>query len=507
VTTEILSIDVSSELETLCRAQLRGTWQVPAEIIRLAERLGVARVSVTRRRLGFEFCWHGPSIDFDQLANLRTALDPNDPPEERQTAIAATEESKMEALLWASGLRGARTRIEACDGRRTSIFDFRYRNTPSLGQGPASESPNSVKIQWRCAGLDRKRALRWLDIATRFVRAEILIDGSPGPTGFAGGLFHVRVENPLPCTLALTRSGDRPVLWLLTDGVVSARASVPGYPPFEAAVELGGIVGTGASAADMRRAVTPYLSELVDRAVWMMVEVSDRFAEMTSKGRDRHCLSLLRAARKGIRTSEICRLALLQNAGDDRCLSVEDLRQLAGKAGGALPAIDESDIDANLVNPNSTLLASGEVREMLTELTGIRFHAPSRRGRRLTTSVSNRFRECVEWFARRIRGRRSGRDLTTNELRPREISTLEAMRTAMSPVDVRFCVGGGSAGRTARGVVVPRENPMIAGGFDLVASDAAWLYPLMLALDAGIEPEEDLRHRWLRVVGTTATKS
>ena len=31
------------------------------------------------------------------------------------------------------------------------------------------------------------------------------------------------------------------MLWLLQDGVVSARAGIPGYPPFEATVELGGV--------------------------------------------------------------------------------------------------------------------------------------------------------------------------------------------------------------------------------------------------------------------------
>jgi hypothetical protein len=75
VSVQILSIDVSSELETLCEAQLRGTWQVPAELVRLALRLGAAEVSIRRRGRGFVISWDGPLIDSEVLADLRSALD------------------------------------------------------------------------------------------------------------------------------------------------------------------------------------------------------------------------------------------------------------------------------------------------------------------------------------------------------------------------------------------------------------------------------------------------
>ena len=112
----LLSIDVSSELETLCQAQLRGTWQVPAELVRLALRLGAEEVSVDRRRGGFVLSWSGPAVDGGVLADLQNALDPASGPGDRQRSIAAIERSGMEALLWASGLRGARIRIEPDSG-------------------------------------------------------------------------------------------------------------------------------------------------------------------------------------------------------------------------------------------------------------------------------------------------------------------------------------------------------------------------------------------------------
>jgi hypothetical protein len=507
VTIDILSIDVSSELETLCRAQLRGTWQIPAELVRVAESLGANEVSVCRRGLGFEISWKGASVDFARLVDLRTALDPGSVPDARQRAIATIEESKMEALLWASGLRGSRIRIVADAGGAASTFEHRFRRKPRLTRSREIEPADTVDIRWRCTGLDRKRALRWLDIATRFVRAEVTIDGRPGPQGFAGGLFHVRIDDPLPCTLALTRSGDGPVLWLLRDGVVSARASVPDYPPFEAAVELAGIIKPGASAADMRSAVTPFLGELIDRAVWMMLEVSDRLSDMTTENRDRHCLSLLLAARKGLRTDEIYRLPLLQNASDGQLFSVEDVRRMAEASGGVLPALDPGELDDGLVDPKSTLLASSEIRALLTGLTGVRFQSPSRRGSRLSHRVVEFLRQTTSRVRRRLRGLVAGRPLTTEEMHPQEASVLAALQAALAPGDVRLCEGRGSAVLTSRGLVIPRAGRSTIAGIDIVGSDPIWLYPLLLSLGTGVEPPEKLRRSWLQKVGQTASKS
>jgi hypothetical protein len=508
VTGEILSIDVSSELETLCTAQLRGTWQVPAELVRLALRLGCDEVSVCRQRRGFTFSWSGPPLDVDLLADLRTVLDGEAGSDERQRAIAAIENSKMEALLWAAGLRGARIRVVNSDGKCRWKFEHQPRRRPRLLRETYANASETVEVHWGCQGLDRRRALRWLAIATRFVPARVLVNGNPGPRGFAGGLFHVRIEEPVPCTLGLTRSGDDPVLWLLRDGVVSARATVPGFPPFEAAVELGGIVAPGASAADMRRAVTPYLGELVDRAVWMMVEVSGRFPEMTASGRERLCLLLLRAARKGLRTSEIKHLALLRNAADDRRMSVEGIRRLADRTGGLLSAIDRDErLGDGLIDPKSTLLASGEVRDLLTELTGIRFQSPSRRQIGLAGHVVNWTRAITGDLLRRLRGVFAGRDVPADELQPQEVTVLAALRSALSPIEVRYCAGRGAVGETAGGVVVPRSNAAMTAGVDLVAAEPSWLYPFLLALNTGLEPPAELRACWLEVIRSTNAKN
>jgi len=501
-----LTIDVSSELSTLCAAQLRGTWQVPAELVRLALRLGAGEVTVQSRRRRFEISWEGPTIGHEVFSDLRSALETDLAPEVRQRAIAALERSGMEALLWAAGLRGARLQVACSDGELR--WDLEDRNRRRLHQNPGAGSgaPPFVKIQWRCAGLDRRRASKWLAIASRFAPASIFVDGTVLPTGFVGGLYHLQLDEPVPCKLGLTRTGDEPVLWLLRDGVVSARASVPGYPPFEAAVELGGLVAPGASAADMRRAVAPFLGELVDRAVWMMVQVSARLPEMAAGERERLGILLLRAARKGIRTKEICEIPLLEMASDDGLhLSVEGIRQLAEKRGGVLSAIEASErVAGDLMDSQSTLLVSSEVRQLLAKLTAVRFQSPSRRRRSFRRRVADRLRTTAVHLRHRIRGLVLCRKVPPSDQRLHESDVLEAVRSAMSPIEISLCEGQGSTGWTAKGVVVPRSQPAIAVGADLISGDATWLYPLLLALDTGRDPPEDLRRRWLEASQSVA---
>ena len=501
-----LTIDVSSELETLCEAQLRGTWQVPAELVRLALRIGVANISVQSRRRRFEISWKGPTIDDEVFANLRSALDTSLDSEGRQRAIAAIERSGMEALLWAAGLGGARLQVVCSDHDRRWVFENRNRRRQHRYLGSGSGPPPSVVIQWRCAGLDQRRASRWLAIASRFAPARVFVDGAVLPTGFVGGLYHLQLEEPVACKLGLTRAGDEPVLWLLRDGVVSARASVPGYPPFEAAVELGGLVAPGASAADMRRAVTPFLSELVDRAVWMMVQVSGRLSEMAAGERERLGILLLRAARKGIRTAEICKLPLLEMASDDElCLSVEGIRQLADQRDGVMAAIEASERAAgDFMDPQSTLIASCEVRQLLAKLTEVRFQSPSRRYRSFRRRITDRLRAMAVHLRRRIRGLILHREVPPGDQRPHESEVLEAIRSAMFPNGVRLCEGRGSTGWNAGGVVVPRSHPAIVAGAYLISVDSAWLYPLLIALDMGLDPPEDPRSRWLESLESVA---
>ena len=137
---------------------------------------------------------------------------------------------------------------------------------------------------------------------------------------------------------------------------------------------------------------------------------------------------------------------------------------MAEASGGVLPAVDPGELDDGLVDPKSTLLASSEIRALLTELTGVRFQSPSRRGSRLVHRVVERLRQTTRRAGRRLRGFAAGRLLTTEELQPQEGSALAALQAALAPADVRLCEGRGSAARTSKGMVIPRAGRSTVAG-------------------------------------------
>ena len=496
-TGELLAIDVGSELRTLCEAQLRGTWQVPAELVRLALRLGAEEVCVNSRGRGVTVCWNGAVIDEDPLQDLRSALDRRFGADERQRAIGALETSGMEPLMWAAGLRGARLRVE-CGGRRSTLrFEHRDGGRPRLTVGPGGLQQTEVKIRWGCARFDRRRALAWVRMATRFTDAKVLVDGRQGPQGFSGGLYHLRLDDPLPYRLGLTSAGDEPVLWLLRDGVVAARAGVPGYPPFEAAVELAGIVPGGASSADLRRAVTPFLPELVDRAVWIMIQVAGRLPHMAETSRRRLTILLLRAAGRNRRYREVSRVPLIPTAGGERRLSIEEIGVLAERSGGVLSALDpDVAIDDSLAEADSTLVVSAEMCGLLSELIDVRFQAPFHRGHRFIDRIVRGLRHAAAEAWRRVRGLVGSRLVPASALRPGERQLLAVLRAADPSLKVELCYGLGAVRRTSRGIAVPRDNPWLAAAAVCVEDDPSWAYPLLLVMGTGDPPSPDLRQTW-----------
>ena len=497
---ELLAIDVGSELRTLCEAQLRGTWQVPAELVRLALRGGASEISAERRRRGFALRWVGAPVIPEVLRHLQVALDENRNAEQRHRAIVALEAGKAQALLWAAGLPGAVLHVHSTSGRQRLRFEHRDGNRPKLSSAGGAGDGDRVELLWSCAGLDRGRAADWLRSATRFAPSPVEIDGRPAPQGFPGGLFHLRLETPVPCRLGLTRSGEDPLLWLLRDGVVSARATVPGYPSFQAAVELGGVVPPDASAADMRRAVNPYLEGLIDRAVRMMVQVADRLPALAEADRHRLGTLLLQAARRGLREEEVRRLPLISPAGTEgRLLSLQELSELVGRRGSTFLAVDPKDDPGDfLFDPETTLRVSNEERNLLSALLGVRFRSPARRRLGALRRSAVRFRSAVATVVRRSRGLVGSRPLPEDALSSEERRLLAAIRIAAPNERVHLCAGGGAVRRSRRGLIVPREHPAVAAGACAVAGDLTWLYPVLLTLWPDEAPPSEVREQWRR---------
>ena len=495
---ELLTIDIGSEVMSLCEAQIRGTWQIPAELVRLGLRSGASEISAERHRGGIALRWVGAPFAAEDLRSLQTALEDGRQAGERQRAIAALEASGTQALLWAAGLQGSGFRVQSTDGGNSSRFQYRQGGRPRLSTARSNGNSDQVEILWSCAGLDRVRAMDWLRSATRFAPVRPNVDGRLAPQGFPGGLYHVTLESPVPFRLGLTRVGDDPLLWLLRDGVVSARATIPGYPSFQAAVELSGVVPPVASAADLRSAVTPYLEMLIDRAVWTMTQVADRLPDLPEVDRQRLSVLLLRAARRGLREDEVARVPLVPLAAErEDNLSLEGLRDLAARRGSTLLAVDPAEELASLlIDPETTVRVSGEERSLLAELLDLRFQAPPPRRLGLLRRRLVSARAASSAFAMRLRGFVRRRPLSEQSLSPGERTFLAALRSALAPTQVDLCAGGGGVRKTSRGLLLPREHSAVMAGASAIGNDRSWIYPTLLALNLGDPPPAAVRDQW-----------
>jgi hypothetical protein len=498
---EFFAIDVSSEIRNLCDAQLRGTWQMPAELVRFAVRCGAPKVSVTGGWRGYSVRWTGGPIALATIENLALALDDSAGAATRQRAIADLESNGAEALLWAGGAAGARLQIDGKAGGKRLRMVRRPGRAPRLVFLNQAAPTDEVVLGWQCSRLDRRRADLWLGMACRFSTVDVTVDGRPVPKGFAGGLYRMRLVEPVPCTLGLTRCGEEPVLWLLRDGVVAARAVLPDSPPFEAAVELGGVAPHAASSSDLRRAVMPFVSELCDRAVQMMIQVASRPSGLIGPDGQRVRAALLRAAKRGLRVHEIRSLPLLQTVrGGDRLLSVDRLEAIAQKSGGRLYTVEPgTGADGLLADAGSIVVASPEVRNLLVELTGIRLQPPPRRRagrlRRLAEGGRATARRAIE----RVRGMMWNRILPADALSPEELRLLALLGAALSPRTVTIGAGA-HLRRTSTGFVLPRFDTAVADAARRAGDDPAWVYLLILALHIENSPLESLRASWRTLV-------
>ena len=500
MTSDLLTIDVASELRNLCEAQLRGTWQIPAELVRLAFRLGATETSLDRRGRGFTIRWPGAVLDEKTLRMLATALDVSSESSERQQAITDIERAGAESMLWAAGLRGSRLEISSTDGEARLILRYRDGGWPRITKKTVASDGGEVILQWSCSGLKRRRAEAWLEMAVRFADQPVTINGAVAQSGFSGGMFHLRMDHPIPARLGLTRSGEEPVLWLLKNGVVAARAGLPGYPPFEAAIEMADEVPGWASSADLRRAVSPFLSEIVDRVVWMMLEVSGRWSDFDTATRQRLVVLLLRAAGRRLRSDQVRRLQIVPTVAGE-CLSIDEIQMMASQRGGLLAAIESlEEVAGAVVDPGSTLCVSGEVRALLAELADVRFHTPQTRRRRRLHGVLLKLRALRRTIGRRTRALFGAKVVAEDGLSSRERRTLALIRSTLEDMDPAFCDGSGPTAQNSRQVIFGRHDPVLVDAGRVLAKEPRWVYPVMLALEV-VGASEEHQKAWRRAVG------
>jgi hypothetical protein len=500
---DLFVIDVAAEVATLCGAQLQGPWQVPAEFVRLANGRGSARVEIDRARGGFWIRCDGVLASPDELRDLDEIFSSKAPRSRRQSAIGRIEAAGLSALLWASGLPGARLMIETTAGDR--IFRFRAREGSAALADEAAEfanGPARTRVWWRCRGLRVRRAVAWLRTALRFVPIPVSVCGRPVERGFPNGLYRMKISHPLPGEIAVTATGDAPHLWLLENGVLSARAVVPGYPAFSAAVEMNGVSPPGSSADELRAAVNPHLDRLIDEVARMLLLLVDRLVSADESVRRRLATLLLRTAALDLRRDAILSSAVVSTTenGVNRMTTPLELQRVVMDRGGIVAAREPGSRE-NADSPGLVVTATAEERSLLADLLSIRIERRGAGGR-----STGPFGFVVGGLRRCWRALRAGwgtRPLDSDQLTPAERRLVRAACDA--GVDLALSPGFSAVRIRRSTLVVGRERTEVRAAAAAVADGSAWLYPALLAVAGDlVELPDEIAVRWLEGISGDA---
>jgi hypothetical protein len=498
---ELLTIDVAAELRKICRAQLQGPWQLPAELVRRALRSGAREIDVRFGRGQAVVSDDGPGLDPALLQWAAILVDRQRPDEERHRALTILERAGELFLLALAGLEGLRAlHIDTVTGSQQHSLVFRQGAAADVGVGRAARAAGT-RISVHAGGLDRRRAARWLADVARFARGSVAIDGAPVIDGFRDALVQVALAPPLRGRLALTLEGDTAHAYLLAHGVVTAHLSIPDAPAFEVAIELAPPQGE-VTPARLRDAVMPQLPALVDQAAALIAASAVQAAAWPEPARARLAHLTLQAARRHLRPQEIERAAVFRTLEARRPALVDlaTLRRAALAEGNGrrtlLALSPDEPAEAYAVGVEAVLRADEAERSLLAEVLDVRFRTPSRQESAYSLAA----------FARRLlRGARrlllEGLALAAHPLRKPalphsalsavELAFLTALRERVRAQpgrdveEVILCAGDaplqGPRGRPAV-LRLPRDNPTVRACVRAFQADPRWLRMIHLAL-------------------------
>jgi len=501
---DLLGIDVAAEVTTLCGTQLQGPWQVPAELVRLAVARDAARVEIERVRGGFRFRCDGAIAARDELRDLAAVFDTEGLRRKRQDAISRIEAAGLSALLWAAGLPGARLQLRTRTGRWSGRAEVR-RGRLELEIGEAATGAPSTTLTWRCRGLQAGRAVAWLRTALRFVPIPVTICGRSVERGFPGALYRMRIVEPLSGELAVTAKGEAPDLWLLVHGVLSARAVIPAYPAFSAAVEMSGSATAGSSGDELRAAANPHLAAIIDEAARMLLLLVDRLPSAEEPVRQRLTTLLLGFASLGLRRDEIVAAPIVR-VGDGTAERMESPAELARRAvhrGGVITAVEPGSGDAP-VRQGLLVRATTEEASRLAELLDIRIERLGRT--RFPRAALSRMTAALHRGRRIARGLIGPPALPSHRLTAPENRFLEAASAA--GVELALCDGRATARSRGSVILVGRRRREVEAAVTVAAGGDGWLFPALAAV-AGedLEIPGVIRERWREAMSTRTESS
>lgn len=509
----LLTIDVASELRKLTQAQLQGSWQLPAELVRRAIRHGARAIEVELGRSQLRVRSIGDAIPSTLLRELAALLDERREPARRHRALIELERAGALALLGLVGLEPAGVRIVSAasqPGEPGWGLEWRRGGVVELQRFDPPPGHSEVLVRGLRGPFDRARARSWLADAARFASLgaaiEIQVDGRPIAQGFDDAIAQVRIAEPLPGVLALTRTGEVARVILLQDGIVTGHMSLTDTPCFEVALETRGVAEAGASAARLRELVEPMLDRIVEVAVDRMIEMGSEGAALAPADRGRLGQQLLQAARKRREQAKrIARLPLfrgLERDGRERWYDLLALRQTVHEEGGErlLTAIFPDQDLADFAPEGRVYVLDESERALLGELLELGFRQPRRRvgrhrrlGELLREGVGVRLHDLVLGL------RPGGRPILDAELDADERHLLVSLRALLDHCEVAMCTGDGPVRRKGSGpdkLLLPRGSAKVRGAVRALAHDPGWVYPALLALLEGREFPERARRRW-----------
>ncbi len=495
----LLVIDTDAELERLCSAQLQGPWQLPAELVRCALRLGAQAVRVKLGLRGLTLTAEGAVLSRAAAGALRAAVDPRRSPPERHRALVSVERAGLLPLLAIPTL-GARGVLEAAVEDAVEVIFLDRRRHARRRQ---CATRRGLELRVRGLAYQRRRARAWLLKACRFAPRPVRVDGVDAGGAPGRCLAQGRITTPLPAWLAVPAAGDLPDLWLLEQGVVAARATVPGQPAFWAAVELGGIVPAGASAAALRRAVGPHLPAILHAAGGLLLGLGRKLDELPEAVADRVTGLLLEAAEVGLRRSEVESLPLLRlvtgGGNGPTWLSLARLRAL-GHGERRLRVVPRGAEGRALLGDGESGVVLAEAHhERIVSLTGLRLERAPEPAEGWTERGAEVMREAARvvvggsWFPRVV-----GED----ELTEAETMLLAVLQEALAggegPREVAMVAGRGRVRIEGSRLLVPRSSPDVMRAGAAVAAEPEACYAAAVLLLSGVtEPAARMRRGYV----------
>jgi hypothetical protein len=316
--------------------------------------------------------------------------------------------------------------------------------------------------------------------------------------------------------VSLSREGQTARVWLLSSGIVTAHASMPGLPGLEAAVEMASLAGSGAGPGALREAIGPKLEGIEARGLELLLVLVARIRVTPASDAARLRAVLLAAARQRRHMPKLLRVPAFQSAvaGSKlmQWLSLVDLGRVAAAGDSRqlrLYALYPGQNPASFSLPDEPVFVlDGSERAMLSRLLGVRFRPPPRKAgagaswQRLRRALGRALRASWDGL-RNALPYLAARAVPPERLSPRERRLLKhlAGRLRVHPAETLGLWNGaralvvGHGGQRRR--LLPRSSPELTRALDALDAEPAWIYPVCLALlgDAA-RPSRADQDRW-----------